>query len=79
MVYGKFEAPTVIAQNNHHFQLEQSSVIKTAPPGRQSQHHNGHQQHNGHGNLHFSSPKHEPLDISQLTENNLQVNIFWIL
>lgn len=69
MKYGQFEAPTVIAPTNHHFQLEQSSVIKTAP-GRQSQHH--HQQTNGHQNIHFASPKHEPLDLG-LTENSLQV------
>ncbi|CAI4225892.1 unnamed protein product [Auanema sp. JU1783] len=38
------------------FQLEQSSVIKTAPPGRQ---------------LEFS-PKNEPLDLAPLTQSNLQ-------
>lgn len=72
---GQFESPTVIAPTNHHFQLEQSSVIKAAPPGRQSQHQNGHhQQQNRHGSLHFASPKHEPLDlVGQLNESNLQV------
>ncbi|KAL6730734.1 hypothetical protein Aduo_001682 [Ancylostoma duodenale] len=38
------------------FQLEQSSVIKTAPPGRQ---------------LEFS-PKNEPIDLAPLTQSNLQ-------
>uniref|UniRef100_A0AC34RND2 Grh/CP2 DB domain-containing protein n=1 Tax=Panagrolaimus sp. JU765 TaxID=591449 RepID=A0AC34RND2_9BILA len=41
-----------------HFQLESSSVIKTAPPGRSNQ---------------GFSPKHEPLDVTPLTQPNLQV------
>uniref|UniRef100_A0AC35FPA1 Grh/CP2 DB domain-containing protein n=1 Tax=Panagrolaimus sp. PS1159 TaxID=55785 RepID=A0AC35FPA1_9BILA len=45
-----------------HFQLETSSVIKTAPPGRSN--------NNQNNNNSFSSPKHEPLE---LTQPNLQV------
>uniref|UniRef100_A0A914CNH7 Grh/CP2 DB domain-containing protein n=1 Tax=Acrobeloides nanus TaxID=290746 RepID=A0A914CNH7_9BILA len=41
-----------------HFQIETSSVIKTAPPGRQ--------------NAPGFSPKHEPIDMSPLTQANLQ-------
>lgn len=46
---------TVIAPTSsmsQHFQLEQPSVIKTAPPGAR---------HNNH-----FSPKHEPIDIAPL-------------
>lgn len=60
MKFGSYDAPTVIAppsSNMSHFQLESSSVIKTAPPGRSNQ---------------GFSPKHEPLDLA-LTQPNLQV------
>ncbi|KHJ92851.1 CP2 transcription factor [Oesophagostomum dentatum] len=46
----------VVAASMSQFQLEQSSVIKTAPPGRQ---------------LEFS-PKNEPIDLAPLTQSNLQ-------
>uniref|UniRef100_A0A1I7WJY8 Uncharacterized protein n=1 Tax=Heterorhabditis bacteriophora TaxID=37862 RepID=A0A1I7WJY8_HETBA len=50
-----FEPHSVVASMSQ-FQLEQSSVIKTAPPGRQ---------------IEFS-PKNEPLDLAPLTQSNLQ-------
>lgn len=62
MKFGSYDAPTVIVPQSSsmsHFQLETSSVIKTAPPGRSNQNNNN-----------FSSPKHEPLE---LTQPNLQV------
>lgn len=59
MKYNNYEsviAPTSSMSLNH-FQLEQSSVIKTAPPCRQND----------------FSPKHEPIDLAPLTQPNLQV------
>jgi hypothetical protein len=62
MKFGSYS--TVIAapsSSMSHFQLESSSVIKTAPPGRSN---------NNQNNF---SPKHEPLDLAPLTQPNLQV------
>uniref|UniRef100_A0A7E4VG73 CSD domain-containing protein n=1 Tax=Panagrellus redivivus TaxID=6233 RepID=A0A7E4VG73_PANRE len=63
MKFGSYDAPTVIAppsSSMSHFNIESSSVIKTAPPGR--------------GNQGFS-PKHEPMEtmVTPLTHPNIQV------
>lgn len=52
-----FEQSSVVASMAH---FEQSSVIKTAPPGR------------GGGGLDFSPKNTEPLDLAPLTQPNLQ-------
>ncbi|KAI1713924.1 CP2 transcription factor domain-containing protein [Ditylenchus destructor] len=59
MKYNSYESQTVIAPTSSmpsHFQT--SSVIKTAPPGRQPD----------------FSPKHEPIDLAPLTQPSLQHN-----
>uniref|UniRef100_A0A915EN26 Grh/CP2 DB domain-containing protein n=1 Tax=Ditylenchus dipsaci TaxID=166011 RepID=A0A915EN26_9BILA len=63
MKYNSYDS-TVIAptsssgmSSNGHFQLESSSVIKTAPPGRQPDN---------------FSPKHEPIDLAPLSQSSLQ-------
>ena len=66
MKFAHYESPTVIAPTNmaavaNHFQLESSSVIKTAPPGR--------------GAASHFSPKHEALDLTPLVDSNLQVRL----